>query len=96
MKLYYPDQVAWRIRDLCIGKQWFTCGSCKQYDRMFDMLDRPEFSIRDVALVIWTCSSHAALDDIIDKLEEIVYLDYDRHEDETGIYTSVETEVEAW
>lgn len=42
MKLYYPDQVAGRVRDLCIRKNWFTCGSSRQYDRMFDMLDRHE------------------------------------------------------
>lgn len=96
MNIYYPSQVSGRVRDLCIRKNWFNCGTNRQYDRMFDMLDRPEFSTRDVALVIWTCSSDAALDDIIDELEEIEYLDYDRHEDEMEICVYVDTEAGEW
>ena len=96
MNIYYPWQVRDRVRDMCIRKGFFTCGTQRQYDRMFDMLDRPEFSTRDVALVIWTCSSDAALDDIIDELEEIEYLNYDRHEDETGVYVYVDTEAGEW
>ena len=96
MNIYYPSQVSGRVRDLCIRKNWFNCGTNRQYDRMFDMLDRPEFSTRDIAMVIWTCSTHAALDDIIDELEEIEYLDYDRHEDETDVCVYVDTEAGEW
>lgn len=90
MKLYYPDQVAGRVRNLCIRKGWFTLGTNFQYNRMFDMLDRPEYSARDIALVIWTCTNYVSLDDIIEELEEIEYLDYDRHEDDIGVYVDVE------
>ena len=96
MNIYYPSQVSGRVRDLCIRKDWFNCGTNRQYDRMFDMLDRPEYSARDIALVIWTCTDHASLDDIIEELEEIEYLDYDRHEDETDVCVYVDTEAGEW
>ena len=92
MNIYYPWQMRDRVRDLCIRRGWFTDGHSRQYDRMFDMLDRPEFSVRDVALVIWICSDKAELYDIIEELEEIEYLDYERHEDDIGVY--VDTEVD--
>ena len=90
MNIYYPSQVSERVRNLCIRKDWFNCGTNRQYERMLDMLDRPEYSARDIALVIWTCTELASLDDIIDELEEIEYLDYDRHEDDIGVYVDVE------
>lgn len=27
-----------RIRELCIEKDWFTCVSTRQYEKMFDMV----------------------------------------------------------
>lgn len=82
MNIYYPSQVAERVRHICILKNWFNCGTNRQYDRMFDMLDRPEYSARDIALVIWACSDHASLTEILEEIEEIEYLDMDRHMDE--------------
>ena len=29
----------WAIYNLCNKKQYFTCGSVSQYDRMFEMID---------------------------------------------------------
>ena len=44
-----------RIRELCIREDWFTCGSSRQYEKMFNIV-REGGSIHDVALCVWLCS----------------------------------------
>lgn len=44
-----------RIRSLCIKKGWFTCGSTRQYEKMFNIV-REGGCIHDIALIIWLCS----------------------------------------
>lgn len=43
------------LRNLCIRNDWFTCGSNRQYEKMFIMneLGAP---IEEIAAVIWICS----------------------------------------
>lgn len=43
------------LRDLCIKNNWFTCGTCEQYEKLFE-LNRTGCSLQDLATVIWLCS----------------------------------------
>lgn len=52
------------LRQLCIKNNWFTCGSCEQYEKMFRANESGCFSIEQIAMFIWACSS-----------EEILYTD---------------------
>ena len=46
------------LRALCIGKNWFTCGSNYQYDKLFELADTGD--IDRVATLIWGCSDEQA------------------------------------
>lgn len=41
---------------LCNKERYFTSGSNRQYDLMFSMAVKPEFTYRDIAMMIFTCS----------------------------------------
>ena len=41
---------------LCNREQYFTHGSNRQYDLMFSMAKMPEYTFRDIAMMIFTCS----------------------------------------
>ncbi len=41
---------------LCNKERYFTCGSNRQYDQMFRMAKMPEYTYRDIAMMIFTCS----------------------------------------
>lgn len=43
------------LRQLCISNQWFTQGTNRQYEKLFDMNDQSA-SIEQIATVIWLCS----------------------------------------
>lgn len=43
------------LRELCIKNNWFTCGSNRQYDKLFEMNENGK-SIDELSLVIWLCS----------------------------------------
>lgn len=43
------------LRDLCIRKQWFTCGSIEQYDKLF-YANENGAPIQEIATIIWLCS----------------------------------------
>lgn len=53
---------------LCNRKNLFTCGSCKQYDKMFKRAKQADKNtVRDVAVMIWTCSDDKfTFDEIFD------------------------------
>lgn len=52
----------WKVISLCQNNEWFTCGSCRQYDKLFDMIEDGR-STEDIALVIWVCSDYNKLED---------------------------------
>lgn len=55
----------------CNLEGWFTHGDNEQYSRMFKMLDDPQFSNRDIAIVIWICSDKQTdLDNIENKISK--------------------------
>lgn len=46
------------LREECIRRNWFTCGSNAQYEKLFYMNESFEsFFIRDIVNCIWLCSS---------------------------------------
>lgn len=52
------------IYDLCNENQWFTCGTNRQYEKMFDFVREAEIKsltdnsddIKKLATMIWICS----------------------------------------
>lgn len=43
------------LRELCIKYNWFTCGTCEQYEKLFE-INKDGCPLEDIALVIWLCS----------------------------------------
>lgn len=60
----------WGVRELCIEKDWFTCGSCEQYEKMFDMVRNGE-STANIALAIWLCSNGVTRETIMRELVKL-------------------------
>lgn len=58
----------YKLREMCIENNWFTCGNNTQYDRLFRMNESGKYSISQIALVIWLCSEDAEAVDIEIKL----------------------------
>lgn len=57
------------LRQLCIKNNWFTCGSCEQYEKMFLANESGCFSIEQIAMFIWVCSSKEILyTDVLNEL----------------------------
>lgn len=44
-----------QLRNLCIEHNWFTCGTNRQYSKLFDMNEQGA-GIEQIATVIWLCS----------------------------------------
>ena len=49
--------------ELCNEKQWFTCGTNSQYEKMFDFVRKEninslmiDYKIKELARMIWLCS----------------------------------------
>lgn len=49
----------YKLRSLCIAHDWFTCGTNRQYDKLFEMNEQGA-SIEHIATVIWVCSDEDA------------------------------------
>lgn len=43
------------LRNLCIRKDWFTCGTNKQYDKLF-YANENGCPMEEIATIIWLCS----------------------------------------
>lgn len=71
MKTSRPWELKEGIYSLCNKKQYFTGGTNSQYDKLFYMADKPEFTIRDLAVLIWACSHDADLEEIQKEIETI-------------------------
>lgn len=57
------------LRELCIKNNWFTGGTCSQYEKLFELNQKP-VNVKDIALVIWLCSNEADMNEIHNKLVE--------------------------
>lgn len=51
------------VYGLCNKNQWFTCGSIRQYEKMFDYVRSECINVKDInkikklATMIWICSA---------------------------------------
>lgn len=72
MSDYYVHE---KIRELCIKKNWFTCGNNDQYEKLMVMstskYPSTTYTLRDLAIVIWICSEDASLREIETELENL-------------------------
>ena len=59
----------WRLRELCIRKNWFTGGTNEQYQKMFDLAD--EGNIDGVILAIWICSDDVEIEEVEAAVQEL-------------------------
>lgn len=60
------------LYQLCNREKYFTCGTNRQYDRMFFLSTDPKFGPREVAILIYMCSDDDAdLDTIENQVEKI-------------------------
>ena len=66
------------LRTFCIRNNYFTSGTCEQYERLF-ALNEKGASIDILASIIWTCSDGVDLAEIESGLEEMtrwpIYVD---------------------
>lgn len=44
------------LRSLCIAHNWFTCGSCEQYAKLF-YANENGYTLEEIATIIWLCSN---------------------------------------
>lgn len=42
---------SYELRELCIKNDWFTCGTIKQYEKLFDR-NKEEASINELSIII--------------------------------------------
>lgn len=52
---HYSVTTPEKLRSLCIRKDWFTCGTNSQYDKMFQA-NKTNAPIEEIATIIWLCS----------------------------------------
>lgn len=68
-----------KLRSLCIRKDWFTCGTNRQYEKLFEANEMGA-PIEEIATIIWLCSDeeHCRRDILFELNEErdeyILYL----------------------
>ena len=67
----YSVTTSEELRCLCIRKNWFTCGTNSQYDKLF-YANENGCPIEEVATIIWLCSDDEVHSrrDILDTLIE--------------------------
>ncbi len=58
---------SYELRELCIKNSWFTCGTVKQYEKLFDR-NKEGASIAELSIIIWVCSDNIPKDEIYSKL----------------------------
>lgn len=63
------------LRNLCIAHNWFTSGTCEQYEKMF-YANENGCPIEEIATIIWLCSNGDTRSDILTvlRLERREYL----------------------
>lgn len=58
------------LRELCIKENWFTCGSCEKYDKLF-YANRNGATVTQLATIIWVCSDSVDYHEIHQKLRDL-------------------------
>lgn len=71
MKKEYSVTTPEKLRSLCIRKDYFTCGTNEQYEKLF-YANRHGCPIEEIATIIWLCSDSEehCRGDIIWELEQ--------------------------
>nr|DAI75762.1 MAG TPA: hypothetical protein [Caudoviricetes sp.] len=73
------------LMKLCIRNNWFTCGSSRQYKKLFEM-NQQGAPIEQIATVIWLCSDEEVPEncrrDIIFALHEASFTERERVSEE--------------
>lgn len=59
-----------RLYHACCRHQWFTEGTNRQYDKMFEA-NRRGASVKELAIMIWLCSDVQFVEDIERELEPL-------------------------
>lgn len=58
------------LRSLCIKNNWFTCGTNRQYEKLF-YANENGCPIEEIATIIWLCSNEEhCRKDILDELQK--------------------------
>lgn len=58
------------LRELCVKRNWFTCGTNEQYEKLF-YANENGCPLKEIATIIWLCSdSEVRRADIVDDLKE--------------------------
>ena len=84
-----------KICQLCCRKNYFSCGTMRQYDLMFTMSRNENITVRDLSIMIWTCSREdALLSEILDDISEIMDEIRQEEEYEKEIYALSFNEIE--
>ncbi len=58
-----------KLRLICNKKQWFTGGDIKQYNKLFEMNAMAGACLKDLAVIIWLCSSKCTLEEVWQELK---------------------------
>lgn len=61
-----PDE----LRSLCIRKDWFTCGTMRQYDKLF-YANKNGCTLEELATIIWVCSDDVSPREILEELTAV-------------------------
>ena len=94
MKKEYDYYITDSIYCLCNRNQYFTHGTNEQYDKMFSMATSEESTARDVAIMIWTCSSpetdlaevQTEIKKIYQEVEDLYYERFNKEQEELAQY----------
>lgn len=65
------------LRELCISQNWFTCGTNRQYEKMFSLLNRDVITVKtlhEIAVAIWLCSENVSLERVYHTLREFCFI----------------------
>lgn len=52
------------LRGLCIRNNWFTCGSNRQYDKLFEANEQGA-PLSVIATIIWVCSEDVERSEVV-------------------------------
>ena len=88
----YSVAPTWRLRDLCIRKEWFTGGDVSQYNKLFD-LNAAGAPLSEIALTIWLCSDES---NTREEIQAELEAEKDEYLHELAEERQAEAEADAW
>ena len=76
------------LRSLCIRKDWFTCGTTEQYDKLF-YANENGGTLKEIATIIWVCSNDVSPREILEELTAVkdeYLIDIEFEKAERGVF----------